>query len=213
MNHIQHAQNRVDEFHSLILDLIPQYVNVYADFFQQHVDKFKMFVVEDGIDLDHEEFSVSNQVSIVLQAYEEPLDYLSAYIHLMSHRLLNHQDYFWHKNKIPRNHFDEQMLALIEDIYIQRLLRAVNSPMADHFYSVFRKYQIGQSYTDPIVRESLNTLLTQTVDESVPIEIRAVHSFLENSDPFAQETFNLYVRYWYGLLQNPDLYALVEKYD
>lgn len=185
----------------------------FAEYLDKNILRFKITVVEDGIDLDDSDFGASLPLSLIKKEFKTPIDYLSNYVHLMGHRLFNEKGYFWHANRIPKNSFSESAHGLIEDIYLQRLFRASIPIYANRFYEIFLAYNHMQNYRHPEVRMLLNSLLTETPHPDLPHQLASIHKFVQISDPLDQETFNLYIRYWYGLMKFPEFAELVEKYD
>lgn len=213
MTELEHYQEHLNQLRfysklSILTSSLP-----FMEYFDANISHFQITVVDDGVDLDDSDFSASLPLSLIKKEFKTPIDYLSNYVHLMGHRLFNEKGYFWHANRIPKNSFSESAHGLIEDIYLQRLFRASVPIYANRFYEIFLAYNHMQNYRHPEVRMLLNSMLTETPHPDLPHQLASIHKFVQISDPLDQETFNLYIRYWYGLMRFPEFVELVEKYD
>lgn len=213
MTELENYQAHVNQLRINSKLLIQSLPLPFIEYFNDNILRFQIIVVNDGVDLDDVDLSASLPLTLIKKELKTPIDYLSNYLHLMGHRLFNEKGHFWHNTHVPRDFFSETAHGLIEDIYLQRLFQSTTSIFADRFYEIFLAYDRIINYKHPEIRELLNSLLTTTPHPNLPLPLVCVHKFLQTNNPLNQETFNLYIRYWYGLMKFPEFAEMVEKYD
>ena len=198
-----------------LLDQTPQLIHDYFDCrdisrFIDNLSCYQLLATDSDDEKEEPDFATVLPIKVTQELIKTPLDALVMYSHFIGHRIC---DDAWTKNKVPKNHFPQHAFDLIEDIYVQRIFQVIAPEIYDRFYQFFCMFDMRRPFQHRSIRSILNTMMWKFIYKELPQPAIAVHQFLYEANPLDQETFNNYIRYWYGLLKIPEFAELVEKYD
>jgi hypothetical protein len=220
---LEEANQKAQRWISKLSKNITRYVSHDVNYFIEEAKEYRMVVVPDGLVTEGPEKTYCLPLSFFEQYFKGPIDVTSLVVHAIGHTRCQS----WRREtRLPWNQIPENITELMEDMFNQRFFHVYAPALYEHAGKLIRVFDAYRPRVpSPVIgldprrttenydrHVKLYSLLTRNAHSRLPISVRGIHQFLYQIDP-KQEIYTLYSRYWFGALQNSDVYAIASTYE